>query len=331
MCACGFVLGEVAFGDAAGSWWRSRVPARSAGFLDVAVVGHAERQAAIAEAEREPRGDVDARFVDQVAAGDAQVDRPFGTEHGDVVGAEERDVDRHVAHAGEQAPLLAAKLEAGFDQAARRRFRPGGPCSECRCGGSCREEEAGVRSQGTNDTTSRVLPRGVLSGRGDGLGDFLSWRFFCALRSWRPIFPPACVRMVCARLSLLNQRRRSGGRVRPRRRTNCNSVAEHHQQVIEQVARLADEMLVAGLARLAGGFDHLGRFFDDLGSDLGDAAGEQLAVYDLSASPASCALADRLFELIERTHSGGRGVRRLPSRARRPHNGGPRMFSNPVV
>ena len=58
----------------------------------------------------------DARLFDQVAAGDAEVDGAFGAQDGNVVGAEERDVDRHVADAGEQAALLAAEAEAGFDQ-----------------------------------------------------------------------------------------------------------------------------------------------------------------------------------------------------------------------
>ena len=113
-----------------------RRPARSAGFLMSLSSGtqNASRQLPMPSLSRVV--ELGARFLDQVAAGDAQVDRAFGAEDGDVVGAEERDVDRHVADAGEQAPLLAAELEAGVDQQLGGQLRPGGPCSECQCGGS---------------------------------------------------------------------------------------------------------------------------------------------------------------------------------------------------
>ena len=67
----------------------------------------------------------DAAFGHQVAAGDAHVDGPFGTQHGNVVGAQEGDVDRHLAAAGEQAALLAAKAQAGlFEQLAGHLGQP---------------------------------------------------------------------------------------------------------------------------------------------------------------------------------------------------------------
>ena len=78
------------------------------------IVGHAEGQLALADAQLQAREHVRAGFGQEVAAGDAHVDRAFGAEDGDVVGAEEGDIDRHLADAGEQAPLLAAKAQAGL-------------------------------------------------------------------------------------------------------------------------------------------------------------------------------------------------------------------------
>ena len=69
----------------------------------------------------------------QVAAGDAHVDRPFGAQHGNVFGAQKRDVDRHVAAAGEQAAILPAKIEPRFFQQLAGQLRPGVPCWERRC------------------------------------------------------------------------------------------------------------------------------------------------------------------------------------------------------
>ena len=81
---------------------------------DGRIVGHAEGQLAAADAQLQPREHVGAGFGDQVAAGDAHVDRPFGTEDGDVVGPQEGDVDRHLADAGKQAPLLPAEAQPGL-------------------------------------------------------------------------------------------------------------------------------------------------------------------------------------------------------------------------
>ena len=86
------------------------------GLLDVAVVGHADRQPPVAHPEREPVRELHAGFFNQIAARDAHVDGAFGTQHGNVVGAEERDIDRHVAHAGEQSALLPAEVEAGLER-----------------------------------------------------------------------------------------------------------------------------------------------------------------------------------------------------------------------
>ncbi len=81
---------------------------------DGAVLGHAHCQSAVADAQVEPVGQLGAAFGQQVAAGDAHVDGPLGTQHGNVLGAQKGDVDRHFAAAGEQAALLAAKAQAGL-------------------------------------------------------------------------------------------------------------------------------------------------------------------------------------------------------------------------
>ena len=93
-----------------------RRPARSRRLTNVAILRHADRQLPIAHPQRQPADEIDAGFGNEVAAGDAHVDRAFGTQDRDVVGAEKRDFDRHIADAGKQAALLPAKLESGSDQ-----------------------------------------------------------------------------------------------------------------------------------------------------------------------------------------------------------------------
>ncbi len=81
-----------------------------------AILRHAHRQSPIAHSQRQAANEIDAGFGNEVAAGDSHVDRAFGTQDGDVVGAEKRHLDRHIADAGKQAALLPAKLESGSDQ-----------------------------------------------------------------------------------------------------------------------------------------------------------------------------------------------------------------------
>ena len=71
-----------------------------------------------------------------------------------------------------------------------------------------------------------------------------------------------------------------------------------HHQVINQVANFADKMLAAGLARLAGGLDDFGAFFDDLGSNLLHAAGQQLARVRFLVRLGRPSR-DRAFQLVE--------------------------------
>ena len=89
---------------------------------DLAFVGHAHRQPPIAHAEREACGEIDAGFVDEVAASDPHIDRAFGTQHGDIIGSQERDFDGHIANAREQAAILPAKLQPRFDEQLRSHF-----------------------------------------------------------------------------------------------------------------------------------------------------------------------------------------------------------------
>src|SRR5262245_35819138 len=73
-----------------------------------------ERQLASADTQLQTRDDVGSRLGDQVAAADAHVDGPFGAKDGDIVGAEESDVYRHFADAGEETSLLTPEGEPGL-------------------------------------------------------------------------------------------------------------------------------------------------------------------------------------------------------------------------
>ena len=93
-------------------------------------------------------------------------------------------------------------------------------------------------------------------------------------------------------------------------------MAEHDEQVVDQIASFADQVLAAGVARLGGCPDHLGCFLDDLGADLRDAAREQLGGVRLVAwvrGPGG----DRLVEFVEGSRHFGR---RLSNRWQRGEN-----------
>ena len=72
-----FVLVEILLRDARESSWRCGSPARSAGCLILLSSGTqiASRQLPMPSAK--PSCEIDARFIDEVAAGDAHVDRAF--------------------------------------------------------------------------------------------------------------------------------------------------------------------------------------------------------------------------------------------------------------
>ena len=80
------------------------------------ILGHADRQSAIPDAQGEPGRHLSAAFGHQVAAGDAQVDGFLGAQHGNVFGPQKGDIDRHLAAARKQAPLLTAKAQARLFQ-----------------------------------------------------------------------------------------------------------------------------------------------------------------------------------------------------------------------
>src|SRR5262245_7664333 len=98
-------------------------PAGKVGRLaEVAVIGHANREPPVAHPQFQSCQELDARLVDEVATGDAEVDRPFTAQHRNVVGPQKRNLDRHVADPREQRPLLAAELQTGFVQELSRPF-----------------------------------------------------------------------------------------------------------------------------------------------------------------------------------------------------------------
>ena len=101
---------------------RHAVAGQAGGTGEPAILGHAQGQAAFADFQIQPVDQLGAALGDQIAAGDAHVDGPFGTQDGNVLGAQKGDVDRHFAATGEQAPLLPAETQAGLFQQFGRHF-----------------------------------------------------------------------------------------------------------------------------------------------------------------------------------------------------------------
>jgi hypothetical protein len=95
------VLAEVLLGDPRKTCGDPRA-VQLGGATERAVVGHADRQTASADSQFHALEDVHAAFGNQVCAGHSHVDRPFGAKHGDVVGAQKRDLDGQVLTAGKQ-------------------------------------------------------------------------------------------------------------------------------------------------------------------------------------------------------------------------------------
>ena len=92
------------------------------GFGHGGVIRDAESQPAGADAEVEPVHERRTALGHQVGTGDAEIDRPFGREHRDVVGPQEDHLDRHAAAECEQAPFVAAKGDAGVVEQLRGDF-----------------------------------------------------------------------------------------------------------------------------------------------------------------------------------------------------------------
>ena len=110
-----------------------------------------------------------------------------------------------------------------------------------------RDADAEVHGGGVGSQESGVRSR--IYRRDFRFAFFLTGVHGCHRLSWRAVSSVALADRLfgwlsCARPFLPNQRRRSGGQVRPRRRQAYMFLcAEHHQQVIEQVAHFADEVL----------------------------------------------------------------------------------------
>ncbi len=102
------VFGQVLFGGN-GKASRDPLPVQLFGRSHGRIIGNTERQPAFTDTKRHPDFDAGAGFLNQVAAGDAHVDRAFITQRWDVVGSQENQVDRQPAGPREQASILASK------------------------------------------------------------------------------------------------------------------------------------------------------------------------------------------------------------------------------
>ena len=86
------------------------------------VFGDTERQPAGADAEVKPVDELFTALGHEVGTGDAEINRTLGREHGNVVGAQKDHLDRHAPAQREQAPLVAAKGDAGVVEQLRGDF-----------------------------------------------------------------------------------------------------------------------------------------------------------------------------------------------------------------
>ena len=99
-------------------------PARQIGHTgNRRVFGYAQGQPAGANAQIEAVDQVGPALGHQIGSRHAQIDRPFSRQNGNVAGAQKRELHRHVAAAGKEAAVGAAKCDARLVEQLRGNLR----------------------------------------------------------------------------------------------------------------------------------------------------------------------------------------------------------------